>query len=66
VYGPLRGRALAGVMNNNNAHIFCYSLEAELASIGGAYQVSENLRDSHWKQPVHIYLNEGNLQIDKM
>ncbi len=66
VYGPLRGRALAGVMNNNNAHIFCHSLEAELVSIGGAYQVSENLRDSHWKQAVHIYLNEGTLQIDKM
>lgn len=66
VYGPLRGRALAGVMNNNNAHIFCQSLEAELVSIGGAYQVSENLRDSHWKQAVHIYLNENNLQIDKM
>lgn len=66
VYGPLRGRALAGVMNNNNAHIFCHSLEAELVSIGGAYQVSENLRDSHWKQAVHIYLNENNLQIDKM
>jgi septum site-determining protein MinC len=66
VYGPLRGRALAGVMNNNNAHIFCQSLEAELVSIGGAYQVSENLRDSHWKQAVHIHLNENNLQIDKM
>ncbi len=66
VYGPLRGRALAGVMNNNNAHIFCQSLEAELVSIGGAYQVSENLRDTHWKKPVHIYLHENNLQIDKM
>lgn len=65
VYGPLRGRALAGVMNNNDAHIFCQSLEAELISIAGAYQVSENLRDNHWKQAVHIYLDNNNLQIDK-
>jgi septum site-determining protein MinC len=66
VYGPLRGRALAGVMNNNNAHIFCHSLEAELVSIAGTYQVSENLRDSNWKQAVHIYLSDNNLKIDKM
>lgn len=66
VYGPLRGRALAGVMNNSDAHIFCHSLEAELVSIAGTYQVSENLRDGSWKQAVHIYLSDNNLKIDKM
>lgn len=66
VYGPLRGRALAGVMSNNDAHIFCHSLEAELVSIAGTYQVSENMRDGNWKQAVHIYLSDNNLKIDKM
>lgn len=66
VYGPLRGRALAGVMNNNDAHIFCQSLEAELVSIAGTYQVNENLRDGNWKKAVHISLSNNNLKIDKM
>lgn len=66
VYGPLRGRALAGVMNNKDAHIFCQSLEAELVSIAGSYQVSENLRDNHWKQSVHIQLCNSSLEINKI
>lgn len=66
VYGPLRGRALAGVMNNNNAHIFCQSLEAELVSIAGTYQVNENLATSNWKQAVHISLSGNKLKIDKI
>lgn len=66
VYGPLRGRALAGVMNNSDAHIFCQSLEAELVSIAGTYQVSENMRANCWKNSAHIYLNDNNLKIDKM
>lgn len=66
VYGPLRGRALAGVMNNNKAHIFCHSLEAELVSIAGTYQVNENLEDGYWKQAVHISLSGNQLKIDKM
>lgn len=66
VYGPLRGRALAGVMNNIKANIFCQSLEAELVSIAGTYQINESLTDKYWKQSVHISLNKNNLKIEKM
>lgn len=58
VYGPLRGRALAGVKGDVNAQIFCHSLEAELISIAGNYKVNEDLRDEHWKQNVHAKLDD--------
>src|SRR6266700_2746782 len=43
VYGPLRGRALAGASGDKDARIFCSRLEAELVSIAGNYLVSEQL-----------------------
>jgi septum site-determining protein MinC len=67
VYGPLRGRALAGISGNEEAHIFCQSLEAELVSIAGRYKISEDLKDNPlWKQPVRIFLEKGKLQITKL
>lgn len=41
VYGPLRGRALAGINGDKNARIFCRQLDAELLAIAGHYQVNE-------------------------
>lgn len=67
VYGPLRGRALAGISGNEEAHIFCKSLEAELVSIAGRYKISEDLKDDPlWKKPVRIFLEKGKLQITKL
>ncbi|MFZ2289931.1 MAG: septum site-determining protein MinC [Halopseudomonas yangmingensis] len=64
VYGPLRGRALAGVRGNAEARIFCQSLEAELISIAGQYKVAEDLRrDPLWKQPAQIWLDGDSLKI---
>lgn len=63
VYGPLRGRALAGVQGNQEARIFCQSLEAELVSIAGQYKVAEDLRKQQWKQAVQISLEGDSLKI---
>jgi len=64
VYGPLRGRALAGVQGNTEARIFCQNLEAELVSIAGQYKVAEDLRkEQHWKKAVHISLEGDSLKI---
>ncbi len=63
VYGPLRGRALAGVRGNTEARIFCHSLEAELVSIAGHYKTAEDLRKSHWKLAAHISLDGDSLKI---
>ena len=61
--GALRGRALAGINGNSDAMIFCKSLEAELVSIAGQYQISEDLKETLWKQPVRIGLVAGKLNI---
>lgn len=61
VYGPLRGRALAGVLGDTNARIFCSSQEAELVSVAGHFLVDEVLKNTHWKEPVQIFIKDGRL-----
>ncbi|MDP3876321.1 MAG: septum site-determining protein MinC [Methylobacter sp.] len=63
VYGSLRGRALAGVLGNTAARIFCSDLQAELISIAGNYKVSEDLNGTVLNQPVQIYLQNHALVI---
>ncbi|WP_414040535.1 septum site-determining protein MinC [Acidithiobacillus sp. M4-SHS-6] len=62
VYGPLRGRALAGVNGDENARVFCMALEAELVSIAGLYRT---LEPDHplWGKAAQIYSREDQLHI---
>ena len=65
VYGPLRGRALAGANGNENAHIFCESLDAELISIAGHYLTKEQIKIPKLQAPmIHVFLQDGKLVID--
>ncbi|MBC7906450.1 MAG: septum site-determining protein MinC [Rhodospirillaceae bacterium] len=57
VYGPLRGRALAGMSGDKSARIFCRSLEAELVSVAGLYMVSEQLDQTLLGKPAQIRLD---------
>lgn len=43
VYGPLRGRAVAGATGCREARIFCRHLEAELVGVDTAYLAREDL-----------------------
>jgi len=61
VYGPLRGRAMAGVSGDEQARIFCQSLEAELISIAGYFKTSEDLRPEHRQKPAQALLNGSRL-----
>lgn len=63
VYGPLRGRALAGIHGAETARVFCQSLEAELVSIAGHYKISEDLQDNGWKSAVQIQLRDDLLVV---
>ncbi len=65
VYGPLRGRALAGVQGDINAQIFCQSLDAELLSIAGNYKLKDNFNYSG-DEPVKVYLKEASLIIESL
>ena len=63
VYGPLRGRALAGVHGLESARVFCQSLEAELVSIAGHYKISEDLQENGWKTAVQVQLRDDLLVV---
>jgi len=64
VYGALRGRALAGVNGNQEARIFCQSLDAELVSIAGNYQINEDLPEQVRGKPAQVYLEGEQLKIE--
>lgn len=63
VYGTLRGRALAGVLGNIGSRIFCSDLQAELISIAGIYQLSDDLSAETAHKPVQISLDNQTLII---
>ncbi len=63
IYGPLRGRALAGVKGNKQARIFCQTLEAELVSIAGHYWVNEEAKKTALTKGTQIYLEDEHLHI---
>jgi septum site-determining protein MinC len=66
IYGPLRGRALAGMNGNTDARIFCQDLQAELVSIAGHYRVSENIPPDLRGVPVQVYLDQKVLRIERL
>jgi septum site-determining protein MinC len=66
VYGPLRGRALAGMKGDTEARIFCQDLQAELVSVAGHYRVSENIPNELKGFPVQIFLDQKVLRIEKI
>lgn len=63
VYGSLRGRALAGVLGDVHSRIFCSDLQAELISIAGIYQLSDDIRKHSPHKPVQISLDSQTLVI---
>jgi septum site-determining protein MinC len=64
VYGPLRGRALAGVNGDTHARIFCQKLEAELISIAGFYKLRDDIKlPKDADNGVQIYLENEQLHI---
>lgn len=66
IYGPLRGRAMAGVKGNTDARIFCQDLQAELVSVAGQYRVSEHIPADLRGVPVQVYLDQKVLRIERL
>jgi septum site-determining protein MinC len=62
VYGPLRGRALAGAAGNKETRIFAQSMQAELVSVAGIYRIFDQKLPTHLdRQPVQTYLQDDRL-----
>ncbi len=66
VYGPLRGRALAGASGNTRARIFCLDFAAELVSVAGHYKVIEEIPAGLRGKPVQVWLDGASLRIEQL
>ena len=66
VYGPLRGRVLAGARGNESARIFCQSLQAELIAIAGRYQLLDEVDTGLIGKPAMIRLEGEKLIIESL
>lgn len=60
-YGPMRGRAIAGVDGNTAARVFFRSLEAELIAIAGLYKLSDDFDPAFCRRPVQAFLQDDAL-----
>ncbi|TWT21337.1 septum site-determining protein MinC [Luteimonas marina] len=63
IYGPLRGRALAGAQGNEKARIFCRAFHAELVAVAGHYKVLEDIPKELHGKPVQVWLDHEELKI---
>src|SRR5690606_38669970 len=64
VYGPLRGKAMAGARGGTSARIFTTQLDPELLAIAGVYRVIEaKLEATLHNQPTIIRLDDDTLKI---
>jgi septum site-determining protein MinC len=63
VYGPLRGRALAGATGNSDVSIFCLGLEAEFLSIAGRYLMADQIPKFERNRPARAYLEQDCLVV---
>ena len=63
IYGPLRGRALAGAQGNAKARIFCRAFHAELVAVAGHYKVLEDIPKELHGKAVQVWLDDEELKI---
>lgn len=66
VYGPLRGRALAGIHGNPLASIFCRELRAELLSVAGNYKRLDDINPRLLNTSVQVRLADDQLSISPL
>jgi septum site-determining protein MinC len=63
IYGPLRGRALAGAQGNEKARIFCREFHAELVAVAGHYKVLDDIPKDLYGKAVQVWLEDGQLKL---
>ena len=67
VYGPLRGKAMAGARGDAEARIFTTGLDAELVAVAGVYRVIDaKLPDDVRRLPAVIQLDDQTLHIQPL
>jgi len=67
IYGPLRGKAMAGARGDIHARIFTTALDAELVAVAGVYRVIEGpLGTEIRRKPAMVYLQEQTLRMEPL
>ncbi len=67
VYGPLRGKAMAGARGDASARIFTTQLDAELLAVAGVYRVVEDKLDPKvHNKPALVSLDGEALRIEAL
>lgn len=66
IYGPLRGRALAGAQGFERARIFCREFHAELVAIAGHYKVLDDIPPALLGKPVQVWLERDELKFAQL
>ena len=66
IYGPLRGRALAGALGDTNARIFCREFHAELVAVAGHYKVLDEIPATLHGKAVQVWLQNETLRIEEL
>ena len=67
VYGPLRGKAMAGARGDTKARIFTTELDPELIAIAGVYRIIETRLDEQLRnKPAVVTLEEDTLRFDPL
>lgn len=67
VYGPLRGKAMAGARGDTNARVFTTELDPELVAIAGVYRVIETRLEAELRnKPAVVALDGDKLRIDPL
>lgn len=66
IYGPLRGRAMAGVRGDAGARVFIHEFHAELVAVAGVFKVFEQLPADLAGQPVQALLAGEDLRFARL
>ena len=66
VYGPLRGRAVAGVRTGEAARIFCRKLEAEMVGVGPFYRTAEDWGAGLHGRAAQVWCDRGALRLSAL
>jgi len=64
VYGPLKGRAVAGAHGLRDAEVFCLALEAELVGVDSGYLLTDDIPAAFRGSPARVFLTgEGTCTV---
>jgi septum site-determining protein MinC len=63
VYGPLRGRAVAGAHGAADARIFCLRLEAELVGVDHAYLMADDIPSERVGGSAQVWLDGDRVRL---